>query len=84
MIHSVRIARFSTEVNATSTHELLVEQLASGLRGLVAALVRKIDVRPAREKVLQVPDALAVADQNQFSGCRAHLIASDARVSVWP
>ena len=62
-------------------HELLLEKLPPGARGLLATLVRKVDVRPAREEVLQVPDALAVADQYQFSGDAHSFLTRAARRS---
>src|SRR5712671_5072798 len=48
--------------------ELFLQQLAAGLCSLPAALVRQVNVVPAGEQVLHVPDALAVTNQNQFPG----------------
>ena len=65
MIQSVRIARLSTEVKATSKVTPGLEQL-SGPLGFGSALLGEIDVVPAREQVFLVPDALAVAKQDDL------------------
>ena len=43
-------------------------QFAPGLRRLEAPLIAQIDVMPAGEQILDVPNALSVANQYQFSG----------------
>src|SRR5262245_37018031 len=48
--------------------EVLLEQLLSCLDRFDTSLGREIDVRPAGEEVLEIPDALAVADQDQLAG----------------
>ena len=43
------------------------EQFAAGARGLRAALFREVDIGPAREQVIDVPDALAMTDEDEFA-----------------
>ena len=43
--------------------QALARQQASGLAGLFLARGGQVDVPPSREAVLEVPEALAVADQ---------------------
>ena len=60
----VRIARLSTEVNAMSgLRPAFLISTPAELR-LDAALIREIDVMPAGEQILDVPDALAMANQD--------------------
>ena len=47
--------------------ELLAQQFAPGLRRLEQSLFAQVDVVPAGEQVIDIPGALSVADQNQFS-----------------
>ena len=48
--------------------ELLGEQLVAGLHGFLSAELAQVDVVPAGEQVLDVPNALAMTNQYQFSG----------------
>ncbi len=48
--------------------ELLALQFAAGLCRLLAPQIAQVDVMPAGEQILDVPGALAVTDQDQFSG----------------
>ena len=66
MIQQVRIARFSTDVKATSKVKPSALQETSGLGRFRAALLGEIDVGPAGEAVLLVPGGFAVAEQNEF------------------
>jgi len=52
------------------------EQLA-GLLGLDESLRREVHVDPAREQVLEVPDALAVAQQDEFAGAHDGFVRSN-------
>jgi hypothetical protein len=61
--------------------ELFLQQLAPGLRRFQPAWVRQIDVGPTSEQVLDIPDALAVANENQFSG---HVNSSSHGAGVRP
>ncbi len=45
-----------------------VREVAAGACGLCSAGIRQVDVRPAGEKILQVPDALTVAAEHEFAG----------------
>ena len=42
-------------------------QQPAGLARFVAALLGQVDVDPAGEQVLEIPDALAVTQQHEFS-----------------
>jgi hypothetical protein len=48
-------------------HELLGKQFAACLRSLEASLIAQVDVMPAGEEILDVPNALAMTHQDQFS-----------------
>jgi len=59
-IHSVRIARFNTEVKAMSEGISLLLKQAARFLGLLFALVRQVNIGPTREQVFFVPDALSM------------------------
>ena len=65
--HSVRIARFNTEVKAMcgSSFSLCSSRPAS--MASCAAQIAQIDIVPAGEQILDIPSALSVTDQDQFS-----------------
>src|SRR5271165_523412 len=48
--------------------ELFALQFAPRLLRLLESLIAQVDVVPAGEQVLDVPNALSVTDQDQFSG----------------
>src|SRR5690349_23137079 len=48
--------------------QLFGEQLPGGVRRLAPALFRKVHIVPAGEEVLDVPDALPMANENKFTG----------------
>ena len=62
---SVRCARLSADVKATSKLKPLRLELAAGRARLRDALLGQVDVAPAGEQVLQVPLALAVAHEHE-------------------
>ena len=62
---SVRCARFSAEVKATSKRSPCALSLLPGGARLGDALLGQVDVAPAGEQVLQVPFALAVAHEHE-------------------
>jgi hypothetical protein len=49
-------------------HDILAQQIAAGPHGFLPALLGQIDIDPPGEKVLDIPGALAVANQDQCSG----------------
>jgi hypothetical protein len=55
----VRIARFNTEVKAMPG-----SIFSSCLHCLQAPLIAQVDVVPARVKILKIPSALAMTDQD--------------------
>ena len=65
---SVRMARFSTDVKAICGSSPFAQQFASRLRRLHASLLAQIDVMPAGEQILDIPNALSVSNQDEFSG----------------
>ncbi len=58
--------------------EALRRAAGAGSARLVAALLGQVDVGPAREEVLEIPGALAVADQDELAG---HVDGLSARTS---
>src|SRR5215469_12360833 len=62
--------------------EVLLDELLAGLDRFESALRRQIDIRPAGEQILDVPDALAVADQNQLSG-HSRSFGGSGRLVSW-
>ena len=66
--HSVRIARFNTEVKAICGSSFSRCSSRPACTASCAAQIAQVDVVPAGEQILDIPDALAVTDQDQFSG----------------
>ena len=66
-------ARISAEVKARSNCEPVRLEPPSGLLGLLDACRREIGIAPAGEQVLEVPLALAMAQQDQQTFVGSHL-----------
>ena len=60
------MARLSTEVKARSKAKPAALSRRAGLARLLEALFRQVHVGPAGEAVLLVPDAFAVAQQDEL------------------
>jgi hypothetical protein len=67
MIHSVRMARFNTEVKVRSIW-ICSASSCLRLRRFQPALLGQVYVVPSREEIFDVPGALAVTNENEFSG----------------
>ena len=67
-IQSVRIARLSTDVNAMSKAMPSAFSSRPASAASSRPLPGQVDVDPAGEEILEVPDALAVAQEQKFAG----------------
>ena len=65
-VHSVLIARFSTEVNAMSNAKPFVAQQHRGALRFLEARDGQADVGPSGEAVFPVPEGFAVAQQDDL------------------